>query len=249
MRPQFATAAALALLAAAAPVGAQTVHGRVLERGSDAPIPAVTVELRDGDIVRARVQTDTGGVFDLEVPGAGTYRLAAVRVGYAAVLSERVLVGSLDSLDVLFHMAADAVGLDPVRVSAAKRFTSPLIVAFYDRVAARRQGRFMTREQISSHRSVRTSDLLRRMAGLSMRPTRRGGAALRARGGCEPLVFIDGMHVNMYGSTFSVDELVRPDDLEGIEVYSGASIPIQFVRDGPGGTQCGAVMLWTKQRV
>lgn len=247
MRPQFATAALL--LAIAAPAGAQTVHGRVLERGSDAPIAAVTVELRAGDIVRARAQTDSGGMFDLDIPGAGIYRLSAERVGYAAVLSEQVRVASLDSLDVLFHMAADAVGLAPVQVTAAKRFTSPLIAAFYERAAARRQGRFMTREQISVMRSVRTSDVLRRMAGLSMRPTRRGGVTLRARGGCEPLVFIDGMHVNMYGTTFSVDELVRPDDLEGIEVYSGASVPIQFVRDGPMGTNCGAVMLWTKQRV
>jgi hypothetical protein len=62
-------------------------------------------------------------------------------------------------------------------------------------------------------------------------------------------VFIDGMQASMYGNTFSVDDLVRPDDLEGIEVYSGASIPIQFVRDGPMGTNCGAIMLWTKQRV
>ncbi|HEU4562265.1 MAG TPA: carboxypeptidase regulatory-like domain-containing protein [Longimicrobium sp.] len=248
MRPQFATAALL-LLASAASAGAQTVHGRVLERGSDAPISAVTVELRDGDMVRARVQTDSAGLFDLDIPGAGTYRLSAERVGYTSVLSEHVLVGSLDSLDVLFHMATDAVVLQPVRVTAGKRFTSPLIAAFYERAGNRRQGRFMTRVQIANIRSVRTSDVLRRMAGLSMRPTRRGGMALRARGGCEPLVFIDGMHVNMYGAAFTVDDLVRPDDLEGIEVYSGASIPIQFVRDGPGGTQCGAVMLWTKQRV
>ncbi|HEX9939859.1 MAG TPA: carboxypeptidase regulatory-like domain-containing protein [Longimicrobium sp.] len=247
MRPQFAIAALV--LCAAAPAGAQTVHGRVLERGSDAPIARVTVELRDGDLVRARAQTDSAGVFDLDVPGAGTYRLSAERVGYTRVLSERVVVASLDSLDVLFHMATDAVVLDPVRVSASQRLTSPLIVAFYERVAARRQGRFMTREQIATLRSVRTSDVLRRVAGITMRPTRRGGVALRARGGCEPLVFIDGMQASMYGNTFSVDDLVRPDDLEGIEVYSGASIPIQFVRDGPMGTNCGAIMLWTKQRV
>ena len=65
----------------------------------------------------------------------------------------------------------------------------------------------------------------------------------------EPLVYIDGMPVNMYGNTTSVDDLIRPDDLEGIEVYGGASVPIQFVRDGPQGSNCGAVMLWTKLRV
>lgn len=248
MRPQFITAALFLL--AAAPAGAQTVHGRVVERGTDHPIPSATVELRVGEIVRGRVHTDEDGTFDIDIPGAGDYRLAAERVGYTSLLSESLRVGSLDSLDVLFHMTSDAVTLEPVQVTAAKRFTSPLIAAFYDRASARRQGRFLTREQIGSMRAVRTSDVLRRVAGLSMRPVRQGRIALRARGGCEPLVFIDGMQVNMYGGgAFTVDDLVRPDDLEGIEVYSGASIPIQFVRDGPMGSNCGAVLLWTKQRV
>ncbi|HET7233425.1 MAG TPA: carboxypeptidase regulatory-like domain-containing protein [Longimicrobium sp.] len=248
MRPQL-LAATLLLALVPAPAAAQTVHGRVLERGSNNPVAQATVELRDGDIVRGRVQTDPAGEFDLDIPGAGAYRLSAQRVGYVALLSEPVQVGSLDSLDVLFHMASDAVVLQPVEVTASKRFTSPQIAAFYERVAARRQGRFMTREQIAALRSGRTSDVLRRVAGLSMRPTRRGQIALRARGGCEPLVFIDGMFVNMYGSAFSVDELVHPDDLEGVEVYSGASVPIEYVRDGPVGTNCGAILLWTKQRV
>jgi len=247
MRPQFIAAL---LAVAAAPAAAQTVHGRVLERGTDNPVPAATVELRDGDMVRGRVLTDQDGEFDLDIPGAGAYRLSAERVGYIALLSEQVRVGSLDSLDVLFHMTSDAVTLQPVQVTAGRRFTSPLIAAFYERVAQRRQGRFMTREQIAVLHSARTSDVLRRVAGLSVRPNRRGQTALRARGGCEPLVFIDGMQVNMYGgSAFSVDDLVRPDDLEGIEVYSGASVPIQFVRDGPLGSNCGAILLWTKQRV
>jgi hypothetical protein len=247
MRP-LSIATAL-LLCSAAPASAQTLHGRVLERGSNNPVSAATVELRDGDAIRGRVETDRNGVFDLDIPGAGTYRVAAARVGYVSLLSDQVRVGGLDSLDVLFHMTSDAVTLDPVRVSASKRATSPWISDFYERAEAHRQGRFMTREQIAALRSFRTSDVLRRVAGLTMRPSRRGVMALRARGGCEPLVFIDGMQVTSYGSTTSVDDLIRPEDLEGVEVYSGASVPIQFVRDGTVNTNCGAVMLWTKLRV
>src|SRR4051812_6225556 len=54
MRPQLIAAL---LAAAAAPAAAQTVHGRVVERGTDNPVPAATVELRAGDMVRGRVQT------------------------------------------------------------------------------------------------------------------------------------------------------------------------------------------------
>jgi len=247
MRPQAITAALL--LCAAAPAASQTVHGRVLERGTNNPVASATVEVRAGDAVRSRVQTDEEGVFDVEIPGAGTYRLAALRVGYVSLLSEQVVVGGLDSLDVLFHMTSDAVSLDPVQVSASRRATSPLIAGFYERAAGHRQGRFMTREQIAATHAARTSDVLRRVAGLSFRPTRRGSVALRARGGCEPLVYIDGQSVNMYGTATSVDDLIRPEDIEGIEVYGGASVPIQFVRDGPMGSNCGAVMLWTKLRI
>ncbi|HYH79670.1 MAG TPA: carboxypeptidase regulatory-like domain-containing protein [Longimicrobium sp.] len=248
MRPQFIVAALL-LVCAAAPAAGQTVHGRVLERGTNNPVASATVEVRAGESVRGRVETDTAGMFDIEIPGAGTYRLSAERVGYVSVLSEQVQVAGLDSLDVVFHLTTDAVSLDPVQVSASRRATSPLIAAFYDRAAGRRQGRFMTRSQIAATQASRTSDVLRRVAGLTFRTTRRGTVALRARGGCEPLVYIDGMHVNMYGNTTSVDDLVRPDDLEGIEVYGGASVPIQFVRDGATNSNCGAVMLWTKLRV
>ncbi|HKP76068.1 MAG TPA: Plug domain-containing protein, partial [Longimicrobiaceae bacterium] len=94
-------------------------------------------------------------------------------------------------------------------------------------------------------RATRTSDLLRRIPGLAFRQTRKGGFALRGRGGCEPQVYLDGMDVSMFGTATTVDDLVRPEDLEGVEVYGSSSIPVEFIRNTPG-DQCGAVMLWTR---
>ena len=208
------------------------------------------MELHTRNGVRARVQTDTAGAFDIDMPGAGDYRLSAARAGFLSILSDPVRVSSLDSVDVLFHMTTDEVTLDPVKVTASRRVTSPLIAAFYERASAHRNGgRFLTRQQIADMNTARTSDVLRRVAGLSVGSTRRGKMALRGRGGCEPLVFIDGMEASLFGGAFSVDEMVNIEDLEGIEVYSAASTPIQYVRDGPRGTNCGAVLFWTKQRV
>ncbi|HEX8242299.1 MAG TPA: TonB-dependent receptor plug domain-containing protein [Longimicrobium sp.] len=245
MRPL--TAAAV-LLCAAAPAAAQSVHGRVLERGTDRPVAAVQVELRSGGAVRGRTQTDSLGVFDMDIPGAGTYRLAAGRVGYAAMQSDEVRVEYLDSLDVLFHIATEAVALNPVEVKASARQPPAWLAGFYERLRANRYGRFITRDRIEASNAARTSDILRRVAGLSFRPTRAGGYAIRGRGGCEPLVYIDGVQVSMYGATTTLDDLVRPDDLEGVEIYEASTIPVEFVRNLRG-SMCGAVVLWTKLQV
>ena len=68
------------------------------------------------------------------------------------------------------------------------------------------------------------------------------------RGDCPYRVFLDGVLV--VSDAFKDDanwarDLVRPDDVEAIEVYSRPSeIPVQY-----GGAQggCGVVLLWTKR--
>jgi hypothetical protein len=242
MRPLYVAAL---LAASATPSAAQMVHGRVLERGTDKPIPSAILELRDGGNVRAQARTLDDGTFVIPVPGAGTYRLAATRVGFESLLSGDLVIQRLDSLDLVFRMVSTAVALDPVSVSTP-RYRSARLAGFYERSAKRRQGHFLTRDVIEQARSSRTSDLLRRIPGLSFRATRRGGFAVRARGGCEPQVYIDGMDVSMFGNVTSVDDLVRPDDLEGVEVYGSSSVPVEFIRNNPTTAQCGAVMFWTR---
>lgn len=242
MRPLLVAAL---LAASAAPSAAQSVHGKVLERGTDRPVPSAIVELRDGGTVKAQARTFDDGTFILPVPGAGTYRVAAARMGYESLLSGDLVIARLDSLDLVFRMTSYAVQLDPMRVSTAPRAPSARLAGFYERSGRRRQGRFLTRDVIEQARASRTSDLLRRIPGLAFRATRRGGMAIRGRGGCEPQVYIDGMDVSMFGNVTSVDDLVRPEDLEGVEVYGSSSIPVEFIRNHPG-NECGAVMLWTR---
>ena len=212
--------------------------------GTDKPVASAVVELRDGSNVRAQARTLDDGSFTLPVPGVGTYRVAAARVGYESLLSGALVIQRLDSLDLLFRMTSLAVQLDPVEATTS-RYRSARLAGFYERSTKRRQGHFLTRDVIEQARSSRTSDLLRRIPGLSFRATRRGGYAIRARGGCEPQVYIDGMDVSMFGNVTSVDDLVRPEDLEGVEVYGSSSIPVEFIRNHPG-NECGAVMLWTR---
>jgi hypothetical protein len=240
MRPILVS---LLLAASAAPSAAQAVHGRVLERGTDRPVASAVVELRANGEVRAQARTFDDGSFVLNVPGAGVYRVAAARLGYESLISDDLRIERLDSVALVIRMISSAVGLEPV--AARGRRVPARLIGFYERSGRARQGHFLNREVIDQARATRTTDLLRRIPGLQFRPNRKGSFAIRGRGGCEPLVFIDGIEASAFGTTLTVDELVRPGDLEGIEVYGAAAIPPQFMRNHPG-NECGAVLIWTR---
>jgi hypothetical protein len=242
MRPLLVAAL---LAATAASAAAQTIHGRVLENGTDRPVAAALVELRVAGEVRAQAQSYEDGSFVLAVPVLGVYRVSATRVGYTPLLSEPFRIQAQDSVALVFHLTSSAVRLSPVEVTGAQRQAPARLAGFYERSQHNRQGRFLTREAIEALGASRTTDLLRRLPGLLFRPTAKGGVAVRGRGGCEPQVYLDGMDISMYRDAISVDDMVQPEDLEGVEVYGSSSIPVEYVRNTPG-NQCGAVMFWTR---
>ena len=243
MRPLLVLSALLALVPAAAPAAAQVVNGRLLERGTETPIAGATVEILAGGAVQASALTDTLGDFRVKVEDAGSYRLSVRRTGYSPALTRDFVVERDDTTHVVLRLVAGTVLLAPVEAVARARRLPPSLIAFYDRVENSNSGRFITRDRIDARNAMRTTDLLRTVAGLSIVQTRRGGTAVRTRN-CEPMVYVDGVYVPLQG--MSLDDVVHPQDLEGIEVYSGpSSLPPAFVRFR--GSQCGAaVLFWTK---
>lgn len=239
--PSLLSTLALVVLASA-PAAAQVVNGQLLERGSDRPVAGASVELQVGGAAKARVLTDTLGIFTIPVEDAGRYRLSVQRTGYEPILSASFVVERQDTTHVVLRLVAGTILLAPVRAIAEARSLPPTLVAFYDRVEENRAGRFITRDRLEQRGAQRTSDLLRTMAGMRIVSTRRG-TALRTRGGCEPMIFVDGMYVPLNG--MSLDDMVQPQDLEGVEIYSGpSSLPPSFVRIRA--PSCGAVLFWTK---
>jgi hypothetical protein len=58
---------------------------------------------------------------------------------------------------------------------------------------------------------------------------------------CLPAVWIDGLYVSTFPGS-NVDDLLPPDVLQGVEVYTSlASAPTQY-RTGT----CGVVLFWTR---
>ena len=234
----------LALLpcALASAAGAQVVTGRVVRTVDDSPVPEARVRMMPeaGDTVE--VAADTAGAFVLRPPAHVRFRLGAAAAGMMAVdPDDRFRLGEGDSLDVVIRLSPDFVVREPLEVVASVRLT-PALRAFYARAAENRFGWFLTRREIEARTAVRTTDLLRTAPGVALVPTRGAfGYALRGRGGCVPTVFVDGTRVMEGGN--AIDFWTRPEDLEGIEVYTDASVPSQF-----GGTRatCTVILLWTR---
>jgi hypothetical protein len=232
----------LLALAAGAPTAAQTVSGQLLDTDTRQPIAAATMSLLRDDSALVSVVTDSAGGFVLRAPKAGSYRLRAGRIGYRAAETPPLELAAGDTLRVEFRLSVAAVALNPITVVGYSRRPSGELGGFYDRMRRGLGGQFVTREQIDERMPIFTTDLLRTMAGVSVTPSPRGsGSIVRLRGGCIPSVYLDGVPIGLLGMT--IDDLIQPMNLEGIELYRGpAETPVEFARNA-----CGAIVLWTRR--
>lgn len=186
--------------------------------------------------------TSPTGAFTLTGLPAGTYTLEVRAIGYspkrvAVNLSSRRPTSVAVALDEKVQ-AVESVIVRGDRGKLQKDFTG-----FLDR-SKRGLGRYITEDQIAQRNAFVMTDVLRMTPGLTVVPNGAMGYSLRGRGGqCTPDLYVDGMRV-MDGAA-DIDQLVRPGDAAGVEIYNGAgSVPAQF---SGGSASCGVVAVWTKR--
>lgn len=246
----------LAAQAPLCPAGTHPIIGSVQAEGkpaADATVIALwgSERARHGVAVRA----DTAGRFRLCAP-AGAVQLQA----QAAAARSPVVVAHAprDSLLTL-ALAVDTAGLPRLMLPplvARAPVVGPL-AGFYERLQRRLGGYFITREQIERIRPRVLTDLLLSVPGLQLVELLDGTRTVRFRNAmatriaaaprprvepdCPPQVFLDGSRTSV---GFGLDREVRPDDVEGIEVYSGPSVPAVFA-----GLQarCGVIAIWLRR--
>lgn len=238
----FAITCAAGLICSPDVAISQVIQGILVDDRDDVPIEAATVVLLAEDSLAIdTAATDTAGFFRVSAENGGQYRLIARRIGYPATISNPLRISPGDTLRVEFRIAAGAVLLDPVLVTGRRRAPPPDIRDFYARADQAIFGTFITREEIERANVIRASDLLRRIPGMQVGPLQWGSATATMRG-CTPTIIIDGVAANFERS---IDNLVTPMDLEGIEVYRASSqVPVQY---GGMRIRCGAIMLWTRR--
>lgn len=236
--PQRNVVAAILLAAALAPPAAGQSGGGVVSGtvADSAGVPIGGAEVRAlGTALRAR--SDDEGRFGLSGVPLGPRILEARRLGFRPE-TLRVVVPA-PGISAAFALRTNPTVLEAVAITARRRFTGRL-AGYYERLASRTQGTFITREDIDRGNPRQLTDVLRRAAGVEIVR----GSRLRLRGrSCAPLVWIDG--VPMPAGEVELNTFA-PSTLEGIEIYMTASgAPGRYQATGDE-SRCGTVLLWSR---
>ncbi len=218
-------------------------------------------------VARARVQivgtsyiarADVFGEFRLTGLPPGRMRIAAEVMGYetARAAVELGLGETLVLPAAALRMKPVATELAPV-TAEAEAPTSRRNLAEFERRRANTTGSFITRaEFMKQGNPTKTTDVLRRMRGIRMRPgtgflmpwiitSARSAltADVNTAGECFPLIFLDR---RLIGTTAAlvVDDAIPVEQIEAIEFYpSIAGMPPEFNRRG---AVCGVLVFWTR---
>ena len=237
------TLVAVAIFAWNQGANAQTVRGELVDGRFGHPLSDVvlTLVVAGGERV-ATTETDSAGIFVLTADSSGSYRIRAQKAGFRPAVSNVLRLVSGDTMSVEMRLLDSVVILDSVTVEAPGSDRPFLAAAFYERLAADAHGIFITRADIQAAQAARTTELLRNIPGMQFTPTRGDGFVTRGRANCAPTVYIDGTRALMTNMT--IDDLVRPMEIEGIEVYRSISeAPPQYQGLRAG---CSAILVWTR---
>ena len=253
-------AVALALLAAASPLSAQVLRGKVVDAVSGEPVPQTALSALGADGKEAgRARTGADGGFYLQFATAMEVRLQTQRAGYRPTLTAAVPVAVSETVYVDVRVSSAPLQIEPLRVTARvepprRRFLE--LNGFY-----RRQregfGGFDRREDIERHRSSSLAQVLQRSRGMGIhyRGSKQYIYFLRngppklinvVRGppqnACMPRVYLDGSRVT-YDAQNDINSIVSPDQVEAVEMYNTAGAPVEYVGSNTG---CGVILIWTR---
>jgi hypothetical protein len=216
------------------------VLGRVLTTDS-LPVAGASVTFTTPGRAPQTTTTAEDGAFGFTGPATGPADIQARRIGFAAE-SLRITLPRAESAPLAVLLTPLAQTLAPVVVRGTRDTRSGPIAGFYAR-ASRGNGRFITRAQIEQRNPLRTTDMLRLVPGVNVY-TGLGPSQVRYRGAnCPPEVFLDGMPLGP--APFDLDAF-PPNSIEGIEIYSTSTAPVEF-RRAFGRVGCGTVIVWSRQ--
>jgi hypothetical protein len=212
------------------------IVGRVVDHKSGKGIAGARVGIRESQI---QTITDNAGAFTLTEVPAGMQALEAELIGYET-RSAQIRVLSRETIETEVRLSTQPINLPPLEVTV--RSGRLVGVGFYDRRDEfGAQGRFITRVDIEKKNAQLFTDLLYNQHGIKVEYV---GAGVRRvfinRGvGCTPMLWLDGMVID--NTNFDV---IRPEVVEGVEIYIGANVPLQFHY---AASDCGVIAVWTRR--
>jgi hypothetical protein len=253
-------AAALLLLAAARPMSAQVLRGKVVDAVSGEPVPQVALAAIGADRKEAgHARTAADGTFYLQFATPVSVRLQTQRTGYRPTVTEELPVAPSETVYVEVRVSAAPLQIEPLRVTARvepphRRFLE--LNGFYHRQRVG-FGAFLRREDIERLPRSNLAQVLQRTRGAAIYYrgsrqfiyfTRYGPPHIVSnfRGppgnSCLPRVFLDGNRMT-YDGLNDINSIVSPDQVEAIETYNAGEAPVEYVGSNSG---CGVILIWTR---
>lgn len=218
--------------------------GRVIAHDAATPIAGAEVIVAGARSVR----TNARGEFAVADAPAGTRMIEVRAVGFFPF---RGPVNVIDGTAPLhLELATLKNALATVRVTSHRTSNENMRDFEFRRKTG--IGRFITAAELERRQPVTVSDIFRFIPGMSLAPAADSGVTrvMFRRGAfpepCTPDIFFDG---RPHGSLTSdeLDAVAKPTDIKAIEIYVSPNTPQHF-NNGTLGTQCGAILIWTKLR-
>lgn len=215
-------------------------------RGVDgAPIPGARVTISGTNAIAS---VSSNGTFVLRDLPSGSQTLEARAIGYIPNRIAVHLVPDSTMMAPPLALTRMKAFLDTVRVTATRIYSAD--VSGFEARKRAHVGHFVDRAKIDRDKPFFASDLMRMLPGVEVAPAGVGyfgrmiymRQAFRA-GVCSPTLWVDGM---MYTpGEVQLDDLLPPDQIEGIEVYTRQSqAPAQYTNTMSG---CGSIVVWTRK--
>jgi len=187
-----------------------------------------------------RTISDDSGHFELPGLPSGTITLGVRRLGFEEATFTAVLKPG-KTHRATFRLTPSVQPLAEVKVQD----TISTWLSVFEQHRSMHRGTFITRKDFADNNLRVATDILRRVPGVQIVPTRTGTQVVMTRGAgarrCVPQLYV---HETPYSGNF--DDFT-PDDIEAIEVYVGISeIPPDLITIG-GRQPCAAVVIWTRE--
>lgn len=200
-----------------------TIQG-VVHSSQGEPLAFATVMVKD---TKFATLTNQQGEFELEVP-YGRHIVSISYIGYNQVSKTVETSVASQSVQLDFILKESAEALEAVTVNGKSKATAIETEGFAVNVIETKQ---------ASQRNIQTNELLNTTVGVKIRQNGGLGSqvqySLNGLSGSAVRIFIDGIPISVYGSSFSLNSL-PPSMIKRIEVYKGV-VPGYLADDALGG--------------
>lgn len=200
-----------------------SIFGSVKSSSGEALFGATVVLTRS----RKGTQTDIEGNFSLSNISNGSHTLTASYIGFKTV-TKTIELKEGQNIEINFILTENTEKLDEVTVSGKSRKTALETKGFSVNAIE---------TQEAGLRSIQTNELLNATVGVKIRQNGGLGSnveySLNGLSGRSVSIFIDGIPISVYGSSFSLNS-IPPSLIKNIEVYKGV-VPGHLSTDAVGG--------------